>query len=276
MRCIKATLRSSAAACALALVAAAPAMASEFTASRLPRPLSESEPGKTKGVGVGSTELGGEERNQEFRFGGLHIYCAAKTSAKLVSEGAVSWTTSPVFATEVKFEKCLTKATYGGIVTGTKTGFNFAPGTSKTEPLKFVYHVNGFAQFGDGEVESEVEVGSGDASFKIAGKVCKVVWPHQTVPAKAIKAPEEAFSAAKYSSTEVPVLSTQLKKFPSGFQQRLIIDNEFLHMEWHFEEGQCLGEGGFEQGAAQEEGRTGIYKGSFEEEVVGGNLGFNP
>jgi hypothetical protein len=255
-------------------VSAAPALAHEFTASRLPKPLSETEPGKTKGVGIGSTELGGEERNQELKFGVFHIYCAVKTSGKTIDEGAVSWSTSLIFATEVKFEKCLTKNSYEGFVTGAKTSFNVNPETKKSEPVKFVYHVNGFAELGSGETESEVEVGSGSATFSIQGKVCKIDWPRQTVPTKAVKLPDGTYSAAAYSDKEVPAEAMQLRKFPSGFQQRLLIANEFKGMEWHYEEGKCLGEGGFEEAAKQEEGKTGFYKGSLEEEITGGNLGF--
>jgi hypothetical protein len=273
MRRLKIALGLASAACALA-AATVPAMASQFTASRLPKPLSETEPGKTKGVGTGSTELGGEERSQELKFGIFHIVCAAKTSAKTVGEGAVSWSTSPIFATEVKFEKCLTQNSFGGFVTGAKTSFNVNPETKKSEPVKFVYHVNGFVELGAGEVESEVEVGSGTATFSIAGKVCKIAWPRQTVPAKAVQKPAESFSAAVYSNKEVPVEAKELRKFPSLFQKRLVIANEFKGMEWRYEEGQCLGEGGFEEAAKQEEGKTGLYRGTLEEEVQGGNLGF--
>ncbi len=255
-------------------VSAAPAMAHQFTASRLPKPLSAAEPGKTKGVGTGSTALGGTERNQEFKFGFFHIVCAAKTSGKTINEGAVSWPTSQIFATEVIFDKCLTQTNYNGFIVGTKTSFNMNPETKKTEPVKFVYHVNGFVELGTEETESEVEVGSGSATFSIAGKVCKINWPRQTVPAIAAKNPNETFSAAVYSNKEVPVEEKQLKKFPSGSQKKLLITNEFKGMEWHYEEGQCLGEGGFEEAAKKEEGKTGLYKGALEEEVNLGNLSF--
>ncbi len=61
--------------------------------------------------------------------------------------------------------------------------------------------------------------------------------------------------------------------FPEN-QEKLVITNEFKNMEWAYEEGQCVGEGGFEEGAKQESGKTGLYKGSFEEEISGANLGF--
>jgi hypothetical protein len=249
-------------------VNAAPAVAAQFTASRVPTPLSEAEPGKTKGSGVGSSELGGQERNQEFKFGAFRIVCAAKASAKSIAEGAVSWSTSQIFATEVEFTKCLTKATFNGFVSGLSTSFN------KGEPIKFVYHVNGFAALGAGLAPAEAEVGSGATMITIANKICKIDWPRQTVPAKAATAPGGEYFAAKFSTTEVPTLATQLKKFPSGFQKRLLIANEFKGMEWHYEEGKCLGEGGFEEGAEKEEGKSASYKGSLEEEIGGGNLGF--
>ncbi len=258
---------------ALAVVAA-PASAHQFTASRLPKPLSEAEPGKTKGFSTGSTALGGTERVQEFKFGVFNILCSAKTSAKMIAEGAVSWATSQTFSTEVKFEKCLTKTDFNGFIAGTKTTFNMNPETKKSEPVKFVYHVNGFVELGTEETESEVEVGSGTATFTIAGKICKIDWPHQTVPAKAVQKPEEPYSAAVYSNEEVPVEEKQIRKFPSLFQKRLIIANEFKNMEWSYEEGQCLGEGGFEEAVKKEAGKTGLYKGSFEEEVASGNLSF--
>ncbi len=255
-------------------VCAAPAGAHQFTASRLPKPLSEEEPGKTKGFSTGSTSLGGTERPQEFKFGVFNIFCTAKASAKTIDEGAISWATSQTFATEVKFEKCLTKTDFNGFIAGTKTTFNVNPETRKSEPVKFVYHVNGFVELGTEETESEVEVGSGTASFSIAGKICKIDWPAQTVPAKAVTKPNEPYSAAVYADTEVPVEEKELRKFPSLFQKRLVITNEFKGMQWSFEEGQCIGEGGFEEAAKQESGKTGLYKGAFEEQVAGGNLSF--
>jgi len=251
------------------------ALAHNFTASRLPKPLSEAEPGKTKGVGIESEGLEGE-RNQKIHLGPFEIFCAATARALTIPEGAVSWSTHQTFSTEVKFTKCLTKAKSGTFTFGLQTSFNVNPETKKAEYLKFVYHVNGFAEIGTGETVSEVEVGSGEANFKISGKVCKINWPAQTVPAGAVKKPEGEFSAAVYSNNFVPVEETtsNLKKFPTLEQQRLIITNEFKGMEWHMEEGQCLGEGGFEEEAKATEGKTGQYFGALEEQVNGGNLGF--
>jgi hypothetical protein len=259
-----------AAVCALGF--ASSAMAHSFTASRLPKPLSEAEPGKTHGLGIEGEITG--EHNQVFRFGAFEIYCGAKGYANTPAEGAVTWATSQTLSTEIKFTKCLTKAHFSSVVAGLRTAFNVNPETKKSEPLKFVYHVNGFAEFGSGETESEVEVGGGAAAFSIAGKVCKISWPAQTVPVKAIKHPEEEFSSAVYSNKFVPTGPHSAKQFPSGEQERLVIANNFKSMKWSYEEGQCLGEGGFEEEAKTTEGKGATYEGTLEEWVQGGNLGF--
>jgi hypothetical protein len=263
------------AAIACTFVVTTSAIAHNFTASRAPKPLSEAEPGKTKGVGIESEGLEAE-RNQMLKFGNFNIFCKAVAHANTQAEGAVTWSTNQTFSTEVKFTKCLTRASFNGFTGGLATSFNVNPETKKAEPIKFVYHVNGFAEIGTGETVSEVEVGSGDATFKISGKICKIAWPRQTVPAVAEKKPEGEYSSAVFSNNFVPVEATtaNLKKFPSGFQQRLVINNAFKGMLWRYEEGQCMGEGGFEEPAPKEEAKSGVYKGALEEQVVGGNLGF--
>ncbi len=257
----------------LVVAVASTAMAHNFVASRLPKPLSEAEPGVTNGVGI-EGEISGE-RNQFLKFGNFEILCGAKTIAKTPAEGAVTWATSKIFATEVKFTKCLTKAHFGTFIAGLHTSFNVNPETKKSEPIKFVYHVNGFAEIGTGETESEVEVGSGAATFSISGKICKISWPAQVVPAAAVKKPEAEYSSAVYSNKFVPVAERAQKNFPpNGEQERLVIANSFKGMKWSYEEGQCLGEGGFEEEAKATEGKGAVYKGTLEEQVVKGNLGF--
>jgi hypothetical protein len=256
--------------CALAL--AAPAMAHNFTASRLVKPLSEAAPGVTRGVGSES-EVGIGEHSQELRFGNFEIFCGALTQAKTINEGAITWATSQTLAAEVKFVKCLTKAGFGGgFFGGIKTNFNYNPETKKAEPVKFVWHVNGFAEFGTGETFSEVEVGNGETTFNIAGKICKISWPAQTVPARAEVKPEGEYSSAIYSVLPHPVAKS--KYFPTEVQNRLIISNVFRGMKWKFEGGQCLGEKGFEEEAKRTEGTGATYFGNLEMQLVNGNLGF--
>jgi len=235
------------------------AFGEEFVASREPVPISEEKPGTTKGRAPEG------EFSQTLKFSNFTIKCNAKTKALTVGEGAIAWETSPTFATEIKYTKCLTVAKFGSFTGGLHTSFN------EGKPMKILYHINGFAEIGSGVTFTDVEIGGAEASFKISGKICKISWPAQTVPAAAIKNPEEDFSAAVYSNKEVPVAVS--KKFPEGMQKRLIIANEFKKMEYFFEEGQCLGEGGFEEEAKKVEGKDGSWVGTLEEEVTGGNLG---
>jgi hypothetical protein len=250
-------------ACALAIYAT-PALAngSEFEATRLPESnqCSEATPCATKGRAPEG------EHSQVLNFGAFTIECNATTKAKTVGEGAITWEFNPTFATEIKFTKCLTKAKFGNFTGGISTNFNGGL------PMKILYHINGFAQIGTGETFTEVEVGGGEASLKISGKICKINWPAQTVPAAAIKKPEEEYSSAVYSNKEVTVAKSQ--KFPEGIQKKLIIANEFKRMKWSYESGQCVGEGGFEEEAKVTEGTSGKWTGILEEEVTGGNLSF--
>jgi len=256
---------------ALFALSATPALAKEFVTSRLPKECSTELPCKTKGFGVGSVDENHPEYTQKFKFGGFTILCKkATTKAKTPAEGAPTWSSSQTFATEVKFSTCGTEAKFGTNTGLLKTTFNGGL------PIKFLWHVNGFAEIGSEETETEVEVGGGTSTFTIAGKICKIGWPAQTGPAVAEKKPGGEYSAAVYSNNEFPVEESKLKRFPSGFQKRLIIANEFKGMKYVYEEGQCMGEGGFEEEFKGAESRTGLFVGTFEEYVEGGNLGFNP
>jgi len=240
---------------------ASSAYAIEFKADRLPKPISEEEPGKTKGGSAGA------EFSQEFTFGVFKIRCnVAKAYAKTVGEGAITWATSKTFATEIKFSKCLTVAKFGSFTGGLATRFN------EGLPMKIVYHINGYAETGVGETETEVELGGAEASFKISGKICKINWPAQTIPAVAEKKPEGEYSSAVYSKIEPEVPESEWKKFPSHKQKKLIIANAFKGMSYEYEEGQCMGEGGFEEEVEKSEGKSAKYLGTLQEEVIGGNL----
>jgi hypothetical protein len=261
MKILKTTIGLVAAVGAFAAFAT-PAMAvEEFVASRLPTECSEASVCKTKGRAPEG------EFSQVLRFGGFEIKCNAVTKALSVGEGAITWETNPTFATELKFSKCLTVAKFGSFIGGLHTRFN------EGLPMKIVYHINGFAEIGVGETTSEVEIGGAEASFKISGKICKIDWPAQTIPAAAIKDPEGEFSSAVYSNKFVSVPETEKKKFPNLEQEKLLIANEFKGMKYSYEEGQCVGEGGFEEEAKVTEGKTGKWTGTLEEEVTGGNLG---
>jgi hypothetical protein len=250
MRQFKIAIVLALATCVCATTAAAAMGQKVFRATRLPKPITEVEPAKTAGHEVGQ---------QAFQFGPFKIKCE-----KAAAKGLVDKETFKDFSTQIKFGKCLTEAHFGTFTGGLKTRFN------EGKAVSFVYHINGFAEVGEAPEGTEVKISGGEANFKISGKICKINWPSQTVPTKAVKDPEGEFSAAVYSNEDVP--NEHLTKFPTGLQRKLVIANEFKGMSYEFEEGQCVGEGGFEEEASKTEGKTGKYSGTLREETVGGNL----
>ncbi len=81
------------ASCATGLTASPAFGFTEFTASRLPTPISEATPAATRGRAPEG------EFSQKLNFGSFEIKCNAKTSAKTVGEGAITWEFSKTFAT---------------------------------------------------------------------------------------------------------------------------------------------------------------------------------
>src|SRR5947209_308973 len=141
---------------------AAPALAGEFTASRLPSNCSGAEPCKTKGHAIGTADPEFSEFAEEFTFGAFNILCKkATTFAKTVEEGAVTSSNFLALTTEVKFGACYTVAKFNGFIGALKTAFNGG------NPIKVTYRVNGTGVEG-----TEVELGPSSTSFKISGKIC--------------------------------------------------------------------------------------------------------
>ena len=228
------------AACALAVVAV-PASAHQFTASSLTKAF----PLKTKGVGVGT---------QAFKFGKIEVECAVATT-----KGTIAESPSPLLKVEATYKECEAHVSFIGEKISPKVRFK-----SKVE---YVYHPNGYAVLGTGGEPETVEVGPGTVELSIAHTGgCKVLLPKQTVPVKAVSKPNEEYSAAAFTPEEVA--STKLKPFPSGFQHRLSITNEFKGMEFGVEEaGLC-------EEFSNTEGKGGRYDGTLQVEVPSGNLGF--
>jgi hypothetical protein len=249
----------------------------EFFANRQPAPCSEEKVCATRGVSIESQgqvkELSGAY-NQHFAFGGFSIFCTATAKAFTVGEGAITWETSHIFATEITFPKCHTIYKLApNLEPEYATYFNVNKETKKFEPIKFIYKRNGTAEFGVGETEEEAEIMPGAATIVISGKACEIDWPSQKVPL--LKTSEEKeFSFAKYSTKEVPVEERFKRNFPSLIQDRLIIHSHFTKMKWKFVSGQCKGEGGIEKEANLTEAANGIYEGSIEYQIGLGNLGF--
>lgn len=226
--------------CMLA-VAAIPASAHQFTASAV----NKTFPLKTKGEGLGT---------QAFKFGKIEVECSVAQD-----KGTIAESPAPLLKVEVSYKECESHTKFFGQESNPKIRFK-----SKVE---YVYHPNGFAEVGtEGEPES-VEVGPGTVEIAIPHTGgCKVLWPEQTVPVKAVKDPDETYSAAVFSNEEVA--NEKLKKFPGGFQQKLVIANEFKGMEFAIEEaGLC-------ENFEKTEFKGGKYTGELQVEVGGGNLGF--
>jgi hypothetical protein len=233
--------------CAFAL-AATPALAHEFTASKA---------GKTKGI---------SETEQEFKFGPFHITCE-----KVVAKGLVAGGPSKTYATVAKFTKCYTHAKISNRDIRLPTKF--------LTPLAVEYHANGFVETGSEieEVEGAAVLAGGTVELKVytgqteegTASRCNVVWPEQTLPIKAVKNPEGEYSAASFSNVATP--NIHLAKFPDGFQHSIEISNAFKGIKTEFE-GEPCEEWGKQEGPEQS---GGTYLGSFPQILGGGNLEFS-
>jgi hypothetical protein len=248
MRHVKLGLGFASAVCALA-IAATPALAHEFTASKT---------GKI--TGKTTTE-------QNFKFGPFRITCD-KTKAK----GAVAAGSTTTLATTLKYAECTTEVKFGSKVAHVPTHF--------LSPLAIAYHSNGFVETGSEteEVEGEAVLAGGEAEIKVYTGVlpgeheksrCTILWPEQTLPLKAAKKPEGEYSAATFSN--VPTANPSLRKFPDGFQHSISVSNALKGIKYEFE-GEPCEEWGKEEGS---EGGGGTYFGSFPEVLGGGNLEFS-
>jgi hypothetical protein len=256
MRNIRLVGGLAAAVCVLA-VGAAPAMAHQFVASKT---------GKTAGKGFeeipvekGVTPEFEPARMQEWRLGAFRIVCYKAVGVGEATEGA-----SETLTTTTKYSKC-------GWYPQNNT-LHVAAGFSKTG-ITVIYHANGYTEaVGNGEGEEyefkKAEMLETSAYIKISStKLCKIVIPAQTIPVRAVKHPEEEFSAALFSNISVPTLK--------GTQTRVVIANEFKKMKFKYagEETQCTSAPEFEELSEENGGgATGIYKGNLEERLQGGNL----
>lgn len=265
MRHLRTTLALAVMMGALAL-AAVPAMAEHFVASKT---------GKTVGRGfeeIEPAEKGSEEQPefnpeamQEFKLGAFKILCYSAHSKGIITE-----TSSDVFQTTTKYSRC---GWYP------KLNSLHVRATFSKSGLTVRYHSNGYTEaVGNGsgeEIEyTKAELLETAATIKIsATKLCTIVIPEQTIPVRAVKHPTDSFSAAVYKKD--PVANENMRKFPTGIQQRLIVENEFKEMTFVYtgEEAQCSTAEEFEKLKEEEGGaQGGRYRGTLEEEVPGGDL----
>jgi hypothetical protein len=226
--------------CALAVVAA-PASAHQFTASAV----NKTFPLKTKGEGLGT---------QAFKFGKIEVECSVAQD-----KGAIAESPAQLLKVEVSYKECESHTKF--------YGQESAPVIRFKSKVEYLYHANGYVEVGTEGTPGSMEVGPGTIEIAIQHTGgCKVLVPKQTVPVKAVKDPDEEYSAAAFSNEEVPAES--LKKFPSGFQHRLTVADEFKGMEFEIEEaGLC-------ENFEKTEFKGGKYTGELQVEVGAGNLGF--
>lgn len=237
MRHVRVVLGLVAAACALGASAttalAAETTAPEFTASRIAGSGSAAFPLKLKGKGVGP---------QEFVFKKIHTTCQA---AKVT--GSVPSAKSKTISLTIAYKECTTGpiVIWGKI---TEVGMKFL---NRSE---YTLHFNGF-------VENEEEVEMKSQYLK-----CLVSWGSGVIPEKANEKPNLEYGAVLYKNETVP--NDNIKHFPSGYQHKLMITNQFKGHELEWAE-----EGG---GACEElelaEGEVGRYNGKLLVEVPSGNI----
>lgn len=244
-------------------VAAVPAFAEESFVANIPgKTISPEKPAKATGK---------SEEPQVFKFGPKFTFKCQQSpfpenrevGKTVVANATVEHETSSELEVGLKFQKC------GRYATGMTE--EFTPATIKGK-LTVIYHINGFVHLEANEEGEEFEYDKGvevlatALTIKVpAAKQCTIIIPEQTIPLKAVKHPEEQFSAAVYSNEFTP---TGKKGFVNGEKESLIIANEFKKMKYRFaEETQC----GVEQ--PHEEGTEGSYTGGEELSIATGNLG---
>ncbi|HEX3693206.1 MAG TPA: hypothetical protein VHU13_07670 [Solirubrobacteraceae bacterium] len=224
----------------VAAVTVAPASAHQFTASAL----KSAFPLRVKGVGVG---------NQMFKFGKIELECETSTAKGTIASSPVS-----ALKVEANFKECKVPITVWGEHVSTTAHLQ----------VELLYSAEGLARNGFGLAEGApnptLEVGSGSVSIGFANTGgCKVIWPAQSIPAK----PSTSYPVAALFSNEMTPAGN-LKLFPSGFQQKLVIASEFKGMLYQIEEKGLCSE------FSNVEKNNGRYNGQLQLEVSGGNLGF--
>lgn len=229
---------------ALALATAPALAANEFKASEVGKELTPAEPGKEMGVGVGE---------QEFIFGPFKIKCSS-----VKTKGEIGWERSKTLYVSARYKHCVTVAHLKEQPIYLKTTF-------KT-PMNFEYHVNGFAEIG-GESESELKLlNAGSIELSVPSIKCLIEVPAQTIPEKAEEKPEKEYSEVTYANEEAPASG---RRFPSGTQKRLLINNALRKMEYELSEGQC-------EEFKRTEGKNSAYNGTLRVSLKNGNLWVGP
>lgn len=152
------------------------------------------------------------------------------------SAGSITATSSPSLIDEVKYTKC----------------------TTYTLPVKFLtpvvyeYTAEGFAYIAN-TVALELKVG---------GISCLIKLPNQRIPGEEIEGQRKSVI---FSDELVP--TTQLKKFPTGFRELIVIRNRFSGITYSLSGGLC-------EGLEEKEHSEGTGSGVIRDEIINGDLGW--
>jgi hypothetical protein len=148
------------------------------------------------------------------------------------TKGTIKETPAQTFIDEVKYTKCKTYSLSVKFLT----------------PVVYEYNAEGF-----------VNVAS-PATFEVQGIKCIVSIPDQRIPGE-----EAEGKSAIYSVELVP--TTQLKQFPSGFRERLVVRNRFKEIAYSMSGGLC-------EEFTEKEHTEGMGSGVLRAEIAGGSLGW--
>jgi hypothetical protein len=203
---------------------------------------------------------------QEWRLGAFKILCYG---AKMYGE--VTELQSETYTTTIKFRGC---GWYPE-----KNSLHVAAVWGKTG-LTIVYDGQGWIEaVGNGSNEfvefRKARILETAAYIKIsATKLCTIIIPEQILPARAVKKPEDQYSAATF--TNELFANPNLKLFPNG-QERIVIGHEFRKVLYKYGGAgtQCATAPEFEKTAEEGGGAAdGRFKGTLETWIPKGNLRF--
>jgi hypothetical protein len=175
-----------------------------------------------------ATTRGPGEGLQQLTLKPFTIKCAAATST-----GKITASPSPTLLDEVKYTKCKTDTLPAKFVT----------------PIDYEYNAEGFVSI----------VNPATVEIKVSGIECVVTIPDQRIPG------EEEGKSAIYTTELIP--TTQLKKFPSGFRDRLVLHNRFKEISYDLSGGLC-------EELEEKEHSEGTGSGVLRDEIASGSLGW--
>lgn len=128
-------------------------------------------------------------------------------------------------------------------------------------PIAVTYHANGYA-----EIQAGGKTPGGTVKLTVpAAEYCAIELPAQATPAKAPERPTEEYEAASFEDIEVK--TENLKSFPSGLQEKLLLTNAFEKLSYTLTGEPC-------DELSQTSGKDGTIAGALLAELRNGDLGW--